>query len=138
MKWQQYIRVVTGLSCWQIMLHLAVVALLVVGWMSGSLVKVGLVLCALYALTVVLMLAFQRHHDGLWREVGDFLEELTTTWYFGAALIVLWLLSRVLHNNLLLALAGVVILAGPALLSLLAKERKRDSANFSSKHGIRR
>ncbi|WP_256741692.1 YbhQ family protein, partial [Cronobacter sakazakii] len=26
MKWQQYIRVVTGLSCWQIMLHLAVVA----------------------------------------------------------------------------------------------------------------
>lgn len=47
--------------------------------MSGSLVKVGPVLCALYALTVVLMLAFQRHHDGLWREVGDFLEELTTT-----------------------------------------------------------
>lgn len=31
MKWQQYIRVVTGLSCWQIMLHLAVVALLVMG-----------------------------------------------------------------------------------------------------------
>jgi len=138
MKWQQYIRVVTGLSCWQIMLHLAVVALLVMGWMSGSLGKVGLVLCALYALTVVLMLAFQRHHDGLWREVGDLLEELTTTWYFGAALIALWLLSRVLHNNLLLALAGVVILAGPALLSLLAKERKRDSANFSSIHGLRR
>ncbi|ELY2859248.1 YbhQ family protein [Cronobacter sakazakii] len=138
MKWQQYIRVVTGLSCWQIMLHLAVVAMLVAGWMSGALVKVGLVLCALYALTVVLMLALQRHHGGLWREVGDFLEELTTTWYFGAALIALWLLSRVLHNNLLLALAGVVILAGPALLSLLAKERKRDSANFSSKHGIRR
>ncbi|ELY3759423.1 hypothetical protein SMX63_001472 [Cronobacter universalis] len=138
MKWQQYIRVVTGLSCWQIMLHLAVVAMLVAGWMSGSLVKVGLVLCALYALTVVLMLAFQRHHDGRWREVGDFLEELTTTWYFGTALIALWLLSRVLHNNLLLALAGVVILAGSALLSLLVRERKRDSANFASKHGIRR
>lgn len=36
----------------------------------------------------------------------DFLEELTTTQYFSAAMIALWLLSRVLHNNLLLALAG--------------------------------
>lgn len=136
MKWQQYIRVVTGLSCWQIMLHLAVVAMLVAGWMSGALVKVGLVLCAFYALTVVLMLAFQRHHDGLWREVGDFLEELTTTWYFGAALIALWLLSRVLHNNLLLALAGVVILAGPAIISLLMKDKT--SGHFTTKHRVRR
>ena len=30
MKWQQRVRVATGLSCWQIMLHLLVVALLVV------------------------------------------------------------------------------------------------------------
>ena len=29
MKWQQRVRVATGLSCWQIMLHLLVVALLV-------------------------------------------------------------------------------------------------------------
>lgn len=55
--------------------------------------------------------------------MGDFLEELTTTWYFGAAMIALWLLSRVLHNNLLLALAGLVILAGPAVVSLLAKDK---------------
>ncbi len=27
MKWQQRVRVATGLSCWQIMLHLLVVAL---------------------------------------------------------------------------------------------------------------
>ncbi|STV55489.1 inner membrane protein [Klebsiella pneumoniae subsp. pneumoniae] len=57
--------------------------------------------------------------------MGDFLEELTTTWYFGAAMIALWLLSRVLHNNLLLALAGLVILAGPAVVSLLAKDKSR-------------
>ena len=38
-------------------------------------------------------------------------------------MIVLWLLSRVLHNNLLLALAGLVILAGPAVVSLLAKDK---------------
>ncbi|MEW5559671.1 YbhQ family protein [Enterobacter asburiae] len=135
MKWQQRIRVATGLSCWQIVLHLLVVAALVMGWMGGSLVKVGLGLCALYALTVIFMLALQRHHEARWRETGDFLEELTTTWYFGAAVIVLWLLSRVLHNNLLLALAGVVILAGPALLSLLTKDKKL--RHVSPKHRVR-
>ena len=46
MKWQQRVRVATGLSCWQIMLHLLVVALLVVGWMSKTLVHVGVGLCA--------------------------------------------------------------------------------------------
>ena len=101
MKWQQRVRVATGLSCWQIMLHLLVVALLVVGWMSKTLVHVGVGLCALYCVTVVMMLVFQRHPEQRWREVADVLEELTTTWYFGAALIVLWLLSRVLENNFL-------------------------------------
>lgn len=134
MKWQQRVRVATGLSCWQIMLHLLVVAVLVMGWMSGTLVRVGLGLCVLYGVTVLSMLFLQRHHDARWREVGDVLEELTTTWYFGAAMIVLWLLSRVLQNNLLLALAGQAILAGPAVVSLLTKEKKlRDVA---SKHRI--
>lgn len=100
MKWQQRVRVATGLSCWQIMLHLLVVALLVVGWMSKTLVHVGVGLCALYCVTVVMMLVFQRHPEQRWREVADVLEELTTTWYFGAALIVLWLLSRVLEKQL--------------------------------------
>ena len=123
MKWQQRIRVATGLGCWQIVLHLLVVAALVLGWMNGMLVRVGLGLCALYAVTIILMLALQRHHEARWRDIGDFLEELTTTWYFGTAVIAIWLLSRVLHNNLLLALAGIVILAGPALMSLLVKEK---------------
>jgi hypothetical protein len=135
MKWQQRIRVATGLSCWQIMLHLAVVAVLVLAWTSGTLVRVGLGLCVLYGVTVLLMLFLQRHHDARWREVADVLEELTTTWYFGAAMIVLWLLSRVLQNNLLLALAGLAILAGPAVVSLLTREKKlRDIA---SKHRVR-
>ncbi|MGE0971286.1 YbhQ family protein [Klebsiella sp. WOUb02] len=127
MKWQQRVRVATGLSCWQIMLHLLVVAVLVMGWMSGALVRVGLGLCVLYGVTLLSMLFLQRHHEERWRDVGDFLEELTTTWYFGVAVIVLWLLSRVLHNNLLLALAGLVILAGPAVVSLLAKDKNRYS-----------
>jgi len=116
------------------MLHLLVVAVLVMGWMSGTLVRVGLGLCVVYGVTMLSMLFLQRHHDARWREVGDVLEELTTTWYFGAAMIVLWLLSRVLQNNLLLALAGLAILAGPAVVSLLTKEKKlRD---VSSKHRI--
>ncbi len=78
----------------------------------------------MYGVTLLAMLFLQRHHEARWRDVGDFLEELTTTRYFGAAMIVLWLLSRVLHNNLLLALAGLVILAGPAVVSLLAKDKK--------------
>lgn len=137
MKWQQRVRVATGLSCWQIMLHLLVVAVLVMGWMGGALVRVGLGLCVLYSVTVILMLAFQRHREQRWREVGDVLEELTTTWYFGAAIIALWLLSRVLHNNFLLALAGLAILAGPALVSLLVKEKKRNSGDLPAKHRVR-
>ena len=134
MKWQQRVRVATGLSCWQIMLHLLVVAVLVMGWMSGTLVRVGLGLCVLYGVTVLSMLFLQRHHDARWREGGGVLEVLTTSWYFGGSMIVLWLLSRVLQNNLLLALAGLAILAGPAVVSLLTKEKKlRDVA---SKHRI--
>ena len=135
MKWQQRVRVATGLSCWQIMLHLLVVAVLVMGWMSGTLVRVGLGLCVVYGVSVLSMLFLQRHHDARWREVGDVLEELTTTWYFGAAMNVLWLLSRVLQNNLLLALAGLAILAGPAVVSLLTKEKKL--RNIASKHRVR-
>jgi peptidoglycan biosynthesis protein MviN/MurJ (putative lipid II flippase) len=136
MRWQQRIRVATGLSCWQIVLNLMVVAVLIMGWMSKALVHVGLGLCVVYGVTVILMLALQRHHEAKWREMGDFLEELTTTWYFGAAMIVLWLLSRVLQNNLLLALAGVVILAGPAIISLLMKDKT--SGHFTTKHRVRR
>ncbi|EES3738014.1 hypothetical protein FR931_002987 [Escherichia coli] len=73
MKWQQRVRVATGLSCWQIMLHLLVVALLVVGWMSKTLVHVGVGLCALYCVTVVMMLVFQRHPEQRWRKIRSYI-----------------------------------------------------------------
>lgn len=135
MKWQQRVRVATGLSCWQIMLHLLVVALLVVGWMSKTLVHVGVGLCALYCVTVVMMLVFQRHPEQRWREVADVLEELTTTRYFGAADCAVAVV-RVLENNFLLAIAGLAILAGPAVVSLLAKDKKLH--HLTSKHRVRR
>ncbi|VDY43920.1 putative inner membrane protein [Salmonella enterica subsp. enterica serovar Daytona] len=70
MKWQQRVRVATGLGCWQIMLHLLVVAMLVIGWMSGTLVRVGLGLCVLYGVTVLLMLrcsAIMSNAGAMWR-----------------------------------------------------------------------
>lgn len=137
MKWQQRIRVATGLSCWQIMLHLLVVALLVMGWMHHVLIHVGLALCVLYAMTLILMLAFQRHQGGWRRELCEFLEEMTTTWYFGAAMIAIWLLSNVVYNNVVLTIAGIVLLAGPAIFSLLVKDKRR-SGDFASKHSVRR
>ena len=135
MKWQQRVRVRTGLGCWQIMLHLAVVAALLVGWKTATLIPVGVGLCLLYVLTVVLMFTFQRFHSGRLRDIGDFLEELTTTWYFGTAMIALWLLSRVVQSHLVLVLAGLAMLAGPAIYSLLAKDKSR---NLAPKHPVRR
>ncbi|MEQ4585230.1 MAG: YbhQ family protein, partial [Pantoea agglomerans] len=56
----------------------------------------------------------------------------TTTYYFGAAMMTLFLVSRIYHNNLLLACLGVVMLLGPALVSLLVKEPPRRIENKRS------
>ncbi len=136
MKWQQRVQVTTGLSCWQIMLHLLVVFALLVGWKTATLIHVGIGLCAVYAVTVILMFALQRVHTGRLRDIGDFLEELTTTWYFGSAMIALWLLSRVVENKFVLAGAGLAMIAGPIIYSLLAKDKT--SGNFAPKHPVRR
>ncbi|MCT4716047.1 YbhQ family protein [Enterobacteriaceae bacterium H18W14] len=135
MKWQQRVQVTTGLTCWQIMLHFMVVVALLTGWKTKALIPVGVGLCLLYVATVIAMFALQRFHSGKLRDIGDFLEELTTTWYFGSAMIALWLLSRVVESNLLIAAAGLVMIAGPAVYSLLAKDK---SGNFAAKHPVRR
>ncbi|MGB7801159.1 YbhQ family protein [Buttiauxella sp.] len=122
MKWQQRVQVTTGLSCWQIMLHLSVLCALLVGWKTATLIPVGIGLCALYLATVVLMFALQGVRTGRLRNIGDFLEELTTTWYFGSAMIALWLLSRVVENKFLLAGAGLAMIAGPIIYSLIVKD----------------
>ena len=87
--------------------------------------------------------------DRLWHGfVVDMIDFYVGDWHFatfnladsaiciGAALIVLWLLSRVLENNFLLAIAGLAILAGPAVVSLLAKDKKLH--HLTSKHRVRR
>ncbi|CAY74959.1 Inner membrane protein ybhQ [Erwinia pyrifoliae DSM 12163] len=85
--------------------------------------QVSTILLTLYAGVFTAMLLTQRLPH--LRRIGDFLEDVTTTYYFGAAMMVLLVLSRIVHNNLLLGAVGVVMLAGPALVSLLVKERSQ-------------
>ncbi|VED36630.1 inner membrane protein [Escherichia coli] len=107
MKWQQRVRVATGLSCWQIMLHLLVVALLVVGWMSKTLVHVGVGLCALYCVTVVMMLVFQRHPEQRWREVGRRAGRADYDLVFWRSADCAVAVVPCTGNNFLLAIAGL-------------------------------
>ncbi len=123
MKWSNRIQIVTGQTCVHIALHLLLIAALVWGWQHRALLHVSSVLLATYASVFTVMLMTQRLPR--LRRVGDFLEDVTTTYYFGAAMLVLYLLSRVIHNNLLLGCVGVLMLTGPAVVSLLAKEPVR-------------
>ncbi|AUX92859.1 YbhQ family protein [Mixta gaviniae] len=119
MKWFNRIQIATGQPCLHISLHLMMFVALIWGWRERALVEVSSVLVAAYAAVFIAMLLTQRIPR--LRRVGDFLEEITTTYYFGAAMLVLFLVSRLLHNNLLLACLGLVMLVGPALVSLLVK-----------------
>lgn len=123
MKWSNRVQIVTGQTCVHITLHLLLIAALVWGWKHHALFQVSSVLLAMYASVFIVMLPAQRLPR--LRRLGDFLEDVTTTYYFGAAMLVLYLLSRVVHNNLLLGCVGVVMLTGPAVVSLLAKEPVR-------------
>ncbi|ATZ11089.1 YbhQ family protein [Erwinia amylovora] len=123
MKWSHRIQIVTGQNCVHIALHLLLIAALVWGWKHQALLQVSTVLLTLYAGVFSAMLLTQRRPH--LRRIGDFLEDVTTTYYFGAAMMVLLVLSRIVHNNLLLVAVGVVMLAGPALVSLLVKERSQ-------------
>ncbi|MEN5016234.1 YbhQ family protein [Erwinia sp. Eh17-17] len=125
MKWSNRIQIVTGQTCVHIALHLLLIAALVWGWKHQALLQVSMILLAMYASVFAAMILTQRLPR--LRRIGDFLEDVTTTYYFGAAMLVLLVLSRVIHNNLLLCVAGVVMLAGPALVSLLVKERAQPS-----------
>lgn len=123
MKWSNRIQIVTGQTCVHITLHLLLIAALVWGWKHQSLIQVSMVLLAMYSSVFVAMMLTQR--IARLRNLGDFLEDVTTTYYFGAAMLVLFLLARVIHNNLLLGGIGLLMLAGPAVVSLLAKEPTR-------------
>ncbi|PIJ48712.1 hypothetical protein BL250_00880 [Erwinia sp. OLTSP20] len=123
MRWFNRVQIVTGQTCLHIVLHLALIAALVWGWRHQTLVQVSSVLLGLYALMFCAMLLTQRVAS--LRRSGDFFEDFTTTYYFGAAMLALYLVSHIVHNNLLLACLGFVVLAGPALLSLLAKDPSR-------------
>ncbi|WP_130834477.1 YbhQ family protein [[Erwinia] mediterraneensis] len=123
MKWANRIQIVTGQTCVHIAMHLLLISLLVWGWKNQALPEVCGTLVGAYALVFVAMIVTQRMPR--FRMLGDYLEEATTTYYFGAAMLSLYLVSRFIHNNLLLGCLGLVMLVGPAVVSLLAKEPAR-------------
>ncbi|WKX27530.1 YbhQ family protein [Tatumella ptyseos] len=119
MKWSNRVQIVTGQTCFHIAMHLTIVASLVWGFKHKLLIEVSAGLVASYVVLLVAMLITQ--NVSRLRAVGDYLEEASTTYYFGAAMLSLFLFSRVLHNPLLICGLGVAMLIGPALFSLFAK-----------------
>lgn len=119
MKWSNRVQIITGQTCFHIAMHLSIIALLLWGWKHQLLVQVSVGMVASYSLLLVAMLVTQ-NIAGL-RRVGDYLEEASTTYYFGAAMLSLFLLSRVIPHPLLIGGLGVAMLVGPALVSLFAK-----------------
>lgn len=120
MKWSNRVQIVTGQTCVHIAMHLLLMLALIWGWKHRALVDVCSVLVTAYAVVFVAMLVTQQ--IARFRMLGDYLEEATTTYYFGAAMLSLFLISRFIHNSLFLACFGVMMLLGPALFSLLARE----------------
>ena len=120
MKWSNRVQIITGQTCVHIAMHLLLMLALIWGWKHQALVDVCSVLVSAYAVVFVAMLVAQQ--IARFRMLGDYLEEATTTYYFGAAMLSLFLISRFVHNSLLLACLGVMMLLGPALVSLLVKE----------------
>lgn len=120
MKWSHRIQIVTGQTCIHISLHLLLASILVWGWRHQALMQVSMVLLVLYCGVFIVMMLAQR--ISRLRNLGDFLEDVSTTYYFGAAMLVLLLLSQLINNHLLLGGIGLLMLAGPAALSLLARE----------------
>ncbi|KFD18066.1 MULTISPECIES: YbhQ family protein [Tatumella] len=130
MKWSNRVQIITGQTCFHIAMHLSVVVFLIWGWKHQLLSEVSAGLVAAYVIVLVAMMVTQR--IARLRLIGDYLEEASTTYYFGAAMLTLFLLSRVVHNPLLVGALGVVMLVGPALISLLAKEPVRHTENKRS------
>ena len=120
MKWSNRVQIITGQTCVHIAMHLLLMLALIWGWKHQALVDVCSVLVSAYAVVFVAMLVAQQ--IARFRMLGDYLEEATTTYSFGAAMLSLFLISRFVHNSLLLACLGVMMLLGPALVSLLVKE----------------
>lgn len=121
MRWFNRIQIITGQTCAHILMHLLIIVSLIAGWMHKQLIAVSMGLLVAYVLVFTAMLLAQRFK--LLRKFSDYLEEATTTYYFGAAMLLLFLISNFIGSALLLSLLGVTMLLGPALVSLLRKER---------------
>ncbi len=119
MKWSKSIHILTGQTCFHSVMHLSIIALLIWGFKHHMLVDTSTWLVSAYLVLLVAMLVTQR--VVALRRLGDFLEEASTTYYFGAAMLSLYLIYQYFPNPLLIGLCAVCLLIGPALVSLFSK-----------------
>lgn len=120
MKWTNRIQITTGQTCLHISLHLLLIAIMLWSWKHHSFIQISMILLGGYYSLFAVMLLMQRTTRML--ILKDFLEDVTTNYYFGASILMLLLLSRVIQHSFLLSGIGLLILAGPAAVSLLMRE----------------
>ncbi len=123
MKWSNRVQIITGQTCFHIAMHLTIIVSLIWGFKHKLLVEVSAGLVASYIVLLLAMLVTQ--NVSRFRALRDYLEEASTTYYFGAAMLSLFLMSRVLHNPLLICGVGAAMLIGPALFSLFVKTNEQ-------------
>lgn len=119
MKWSKSIHVLTGQTCFHIIMHFSIITLLIWGFKHRMLVDTSAGLVIAYMVLLVAMIVTQRIAS--LRKLGDFLEEASTTYYFGAAMMALYLIYQYLPNTFLIGIFAVCLLLGPALISLFSK-----------------
>ncbi|AKC32180.1 YbhQ family protein [Candidatus Pantoea carbekii] len=119
MKWFNLIYIITGKTCLYLSIRLSVIIAFIIGWKNNLLFEVGITLVLTYIIVFIIMIISQ--YNIRLRRINDSLEEVTTNYYFSTAMLILFLISRFIHNYALISFFGLVMLLGPTLFSIFVK-----------------
>lgn len=123
MKLFNYIHIITGHNCLYLITNIILTIILIFSWKYKLFITVSSILVMIYIFIFILMLLIQ-HNVRLYK-LSDSLEEFTTSYYFSTYVLGMLLVSHLIHNNLLIICLGILLLAGPAIISLLPKDIKK-------------
>ncbi|WWP01785.1 MAG: YbhQ family protein [Candidatus Dasytiphilus stammeri] len=119
MKLSNRIHILTGQKLEYILINLILITAFVLGWKYHVLVQVSSSFVILYNIIFMTMLFFQRNSH--WRQLSEFLDDITTVYYCDTVIITIYLLSRIIGDHLLLSILVVLTLAIPARFYLILK-----------------